>query len=116
MRRPLWSAAGLACVGLGALGAFLPILPTVPFLLVATFCFARGNPAWEQRLVDHPRWGPPLVEWRQRRAISRRAKVSALTAMGAGVGLTALTAGFPWWLVTLAILAVPGTWIWTRPE
>jgi uncharacterized membrane protein YbaN (DUF454 family) len=116
VQRPLWSAAGLAFVGLGTVGAFLPILPTVPFLLLATFCFARGNPVWERRLLDHPRWGPPLLEWRQRRAISRRAKMSALTAMGAGVLLTALTAGFPWWLVTLGIVSITGTWIWTRPE
>ena len=114
--RPLWSAAGLAFVGLGALGAVLPILPTVPFLLLAVFCFARGNRAWEARLLAHPRWGPPLRDWRQRRAISRGAKVSALAAMGAGVALTAATAGWPWWLVTLSVVSVTGTWIWTRSE
>jgi uncharacterized membrane protein YbaN (DUF454 family) len=69
VRRHLWTAAGLFFVGLGAVGAFLPLLPTVPFLLLAVFCFARGNPAWEQRLLDHPKWGPPLREWRTRRAI-----------------------------------------------
>jgi uncharacterized membrane protein YbaN (DUF454 family) len=109
-------AAGLLFVGLGMVGAFLPILPTVPFLLLATFCFARGNPAWEQRLLDHPRWGPPLVEWRTRRAISRRAKISALAAMGMGVLVTALTLGFPWWLLVLAIVSATGGWIWTRAE
>lgn len=116
MRRPLWTGAGLFFVALGAVGTMLPLLPTVPLLLLATFCFARGNPAWEQRLLDHPRWGPPLLEWRTRRAISRRGKVSALVAMAMGVVLTALTAGFPWWLVTLAVVSVTGTWIWTRAE
>jgi uncharacterized membrane protein YbaN (DUF454 family) len=56
MARPLWSAAGLLFVALGALGVALPVLPTVPFLLLAVFCFARGNRAWEQRLLAHPRW------------------------------------------------------------
>lgn len=114
--RPLWMAAGLLFVGLGAVGAFLPILPTVPFLLLATVCFARSNPAWEQRLLDHPRWGPPLLEWRERRAISRRAKVSALAAMAMGVLVTALTLGFPWSLLVFAIVSIVGSWIWTRPE
>lgn len=114
--RPLWMAAGLLFVALGAVGAFLPILPTVPFLLLACFCFARGNPAWEQRLLDQPRWGPPLLDWKNRRAISRKAKVSALVAMGAGVLITALTAGWPWWLVVLAIVSITGSWIWTRAE
>ena len=116
MKRPLWSAAGLVFVALGGIGAFLPLLPTVPLLLLAAFCFARGNPAWEQRLLDHPRWGPPLIEWRRRRAISRRGKVAALSAMGMGVVLTALTAGWPWWLVTLAVVSITGAWIWTRAE
>ncbi len=109
-------AGGLICVGLGAIGAALPILPTVPFLLLAAVCFARGKPEWEQRLLAHPRWGHPLREWRERKAISRRAKISALLAMGAGAMVTWLTLGFPWILISLAILIIAGSWIWTRAE
>ena len=116
MRRHLYLAGGLICVALGAVGAFLPILPTVPFLLLAAFCFARSNPAWEQRLLDHPRYGPPLRQWRERRAISRRAKQGALAAMAFGVGVTALMAGWPWVLIPAAVMGITGTWIWTRPE
>ena len=116
MRRHLWTGAGLAFVGIGAVGAFLPLLPTVPFLLLALFCFARGNPAWEQRLLDHPKWGLPLRQWRERRAIPRRAKKAALLAMGISVAVTALTAGWPWVLVPAGVMALSGTWIWTRAE
>ena len=116
LTRPLWMAAGLLSVAIGAVGAFLPLLPTVPLLLLACFCFARSNPAWEKRLLDHPRWGPPLLEWRERGAISRRAKISALAAMGAGVLISALTAGWPWWLFALGVVSISGAWIWTRPE
>ncbi len=103
-------------VALGTVGVFLPILPTVPFLLLATFCFARSNPVWEQRLLDHPRYGPPLRQWRERRAISRKAKQGALIAMAAGVVLTAVTAGWPWVLIPAAVMGITGTWIWTRAE
>jgi len=116
MRRHLWTAGGALFVGLGTVGAFLPLLPTVPFLLLAVFCFARGNPAWEQRLLDHPRYGPPLRQWRERRAISRRAKKAALSAMAISVGITAFTAGWPWVLIPAAVMAISGTWIWTRAE
>ncbi|RKF23040.1 DUF454 domain-containing protein [Altericroceibacterium spongiae] len=116
MRRSLYMAAGLLCVALGAIGAALPILPTVPFLLLAAFCFARGNPEWERRLLDHPRWGPPLLRWRDKRAISRKAKISAILAMGAGVLFTGVTLGFPWVGISIAVLAIAGSWIWTRPE
>jgi uncharacterized membrane protein YbaN (DUF454 family) len=114
--RGLWLAAGLLFVALGGIGVFLPILPTVPFLLLATFCFARSNPAWERRLLDHPRYGPPLRQWRERRAISRKAKLAALTAMAVSVPVTGLTAGWPWVLIPLAVLVACGTWIWTRAE
>lgn len=116
MTRHLYLAAGLICVALGLIGVALPILPTVPFLLLAAFCFARSNPAWEQRLLDHPRHGAGLRDWRDRRAISRRAKVNAIAAMSAGVVFTWLTVGWPWVLISLAVLVLTGSWIWTRNE
>ena len=114
--RLLWSALGLGFVGIGAVGAFLPLLPTVPFLLLALFCFAKGNPQWEARLLAHPTWGPPLVQWRTRRAIPRRAKQAALGAMATSVAITGLLAGWPWVLIPLVVTIVSGTWIWTRAE
>ena len=116
MTRHLWLGAGLTSVALGAIGAFLPIMPTVPVLLLAAFCFARSNPAWEQRLLDHPSYGPPLRRWRERKAISRRAKVSAIGAMSVGAVVTWFTLGWPWVGVSLAILVISGSWIWTRNE
>ena len=115
MRR-LYLAAGLFFVALGAIGAALPIMPTVPFLLLAVFCFARSNPDWERRILDHPHWGPQVRNWTERRAISRRAKVMAIGAMATGAIVTWFTLGHPWVWVSVAILAICGSWIWTRNE
>ncbi|RGP39769.1 Inner membrane protein [Altererythrobacter insulae] len=114
--RPLYTAGGIISVGLAALGAFLPIMPTVPFLLVAVFCFARSNPAWEQKILDHPHWGPQVLDWRERRAISRRSKLMAIGAMSVGAVFTWYTLGDPWYWISLAVLAICGSWIWTRNE
>ncbi len=116
MTRQLWLTGGLTSLGLGLVGIALPIVPTVPFLLVAAFCFARSNPVWEQRLLDHPTYGPSLRDWRERQAISRKAKVGAIVAMAAGVGFTWFTVGWPWVLISVAVLVIAGTWIWTRNE
>ena len=115
MRR-LYLAGGLVSMALGAVGAFLPLMPTVPFLLLAVYCFARSNPAWEQRILDHPHWGPQVRDWRERRAISRRSKTIAIGAMTAGAVFTWYTLGAPWYWISLAILVVCGSWIATRNE
>ena len=116
MSRTLYLVAGLVALALGAIGVALPILPTVPFLLLAAFCFARSRPEWEQRLLDHPRYGPPLRDWIERRAISRRAKLAAIGAMAAGVVFTWFAVGWPWVMLSAAILVIAGSWMWTRAE
>lgn len=114
--RPLYLAGGIISVGLGIIGAALPIMPTVPFLLLAAFCFARSDPELEQRILDHPTWGPQVKDWRDRRAISRRSKVMAIGAMSVGAVFTGFTLGQPLVYLSLAILAVAGIWIATRKE
>ncbi len=115
MRR-LYLAGGLVAVGLGAVGVVVPIMPTVPFLLLAVYCFARSNPGWEQKILDHPHWGPQVRDWRERRAISRRAKTLAIGAMAIGAVFTWYTLGAPYYFVSLAILVIAGGWIATRNE
>ncbi len=114
--RHAYLAGGLISVGLGLVGAFLPIMPTVPFLLLAAFCFARSNPAWEKRILDHPQWGPQVLDWRERRAISRSSKMMAIGAMTTGVVFTYFALGAPYVYVSLAILLISGSWIATRNE
>jgi uncharacterized protein len=116
LARPFWLSAGIVSFAVGTIGIPLPILPTVPFYLLAAFCFARSNQRWEQWLLDHQIWGPPIRRWRERRAISRKAKISAVAAMSVGAVVTWFTLGWPWAGLSLAILAISGTWIWTRVE
>jgi uncharacterized membrane protein YbaN (DUF454 family) len=92
------------------------MMPGVPFLLAAAYCFARGKPAWERRMLEHPRIGPPLRDWRERRSVSRPAKRSALLAMALAGAITWAMVGFPWALVSIALLVAVATWLWTRPE
>lgn len=90
-RRIAYAGLGLMCVGLGVLGAFLPVLPTTPFLLVALWAFARSSKRLETWLLNHPRFGPRLRAWRRHRVVPLPVK---LTAWGSMVGsLTLMTLG-----------------------
>lgn len=114
--RHLWNAAGALFFALGWIGLILPMMPGFIFLLAAAFCFARGNPALERRMLEDRRIGPMLRDWRERRAISRKAKKSALIVMAAAGMLTWITVGYPWALFSVGTLSAVGAWIWTRKE
>ena len=114
--RGFYLACGIASVILGAVGAVLPLLPTVPFFLLAAYCFARSNEEWERKIIEHPRWGPQIVEWRTRGAIARESKVAAILTLVAGVAFTYLTIGEPWVWFSVGALVIIGGWIATRPE
>jgi uncharacterized membrane protein YbaN (DUF454 family) len=116
MVRWFYMGAGLLAVGLGIIGAFLPILPTVPFLILAVFCFARSEPEWERRLLEHHRYGQVLRDWGERGAIRRKYKYISIGMMAVGAGFTGFSIGWPWVLISLGVLLTFGVWIWTRPE
>jgi hypothetical protein len=82
--RSVYLVIGLFFVALGFVGAFLPVLPTTPFLILATACFARSSPRIENWLLSHPRFGPSLRAWRARGAIPLRAKLMAVAGIGSG--------------------------------
>jgi hypothetical protein len=84
--------AGFVCVGLAALGVFLPLLPTTPFLLVAAASFARSSPRFYRALLGNRVFGPLIRDWREYRSVPRRAKLMAITAIVAVLGASVLFA------------------------
>jgi hypothetical protein len=115
--RLAWLALGHAAVALGAVGMFVPLLPTVALWILAAWAYARASPELRHRLQTHPRFGPSIVAWQQHGVIPRRAKVAALVAMAASWGITYATGAAAWVLVLVAaVLLTVGAYIATRPE
>lgn len=86
--RALWATAGMTSFGLGAVGTVVPLLPTVPFMILAAFCFARGSDTFHDWLINHPRFGPAILDWREHGAISRKGKMWAVVGMAAAFGMS----------------------------
>jgi uncharacterized protein len=85
-RGAIYVAVGCVFVGLGALGAVLPVLPTTPFLLMASFFFLRSSPRLNERLLRSPLFGPFLRDWHRHRGVRPRVKVGAVAALLVAVG------------------------------
>ena len=58
----------------GVIGIVLPLLPTTPFVLLATALFARSSPRFHAWLLAHRYFGPLILDWQQHRGIRRSAR------------------------------------------
>ncbi|MBB5015309.1 YbaN family protein [Rehaibacterium terrae] len=115
--RWLWLAAAWVALGLGAIGVLVPGLPTVPFILLASFCAARGSKRLHAWLLAHRTFGPMIRDWEAHGAVSRRAKRLALGMMALCSLLMWLSPARLWmWATGTGIMAVVGVWLWRRPE
>ena len=70
-------ALGHSFVVIGVLGAFLPLLPSTPFLLLASFFYSKGSTRFNKWLLNHPKLGPKIKEYQQYGVISLESKQAA---------------------------------------
>ncbi len=112
-----WRALGLLCVGIGAVGTVVPLLPTTVFLLIAAWAFARGSERWRLWLVNHPRFGPSIRAWQTQRAIPRKAKWIGIASLFASL-LIALWMDLPPLALTLQVIALVcvSVFLLSRPD
>ena len=101
--RWLYLSLGLACVGLAALGAVLPILPTTPFLILASRLFVRSDPRLKVWLLRMPAWGPMLRDWDTHRAVRPHAKWLAVLLIVSAVAFSVTVGRFSWPLLALLL-------------
>lgn len=112
-----WTGAGYAFFAIGLLGTLLPVLPTTIFWIIAAACFAKGCPAMARRIYAWPGIGPAVEAFLSHGVIARRAKVAALLGMAIAGGIVALTPlPLPATLITLAVIALAGLYVATRPQ
>lgn len=118
MPRIVYLALGLTFTAIGFVGAFVPLLPTVPLLLLALWCFARSSERLHNWLYSHPKYGPPIQAWDAHGVVPRRAKIAACSMMALSMGIMLWVTDLAVWLylVIATVLTAVGVWISTRPS
>ena len=76
-RRLMFTAVGLASVGVGGIGIVVPGLPTTVFFIIAAWAFAKSNPRLEAWVLDLPGVGQAVDDYRSGLGMPFRAKVVA---------------------------------------
>ncbi|MEN3973930.1 YbaN family protein [Emcibacter sp. SYSU 3D8] len=119
---PFWRyillAVGWLFLAIGAIGAFLPILPTVPFLLITAWAWSKSSRRLHRWLYRNKTCGPYLVAWNKHGVIPPRAKVLAIGTMTVGWLFLTIYVATSFWvpLIVGAIEVAVSTFILTRPS
>jgi uncharacterized membrane protein YbaN (DUF454 family) len=87
----LLNVIGIIAVVLAILGIFLPLLPTTPFLLLASACFIRGSARLHRWLLNNPLFGEYLRNIEEKKGIPLKSKVITLVLLWASLGFSIYT-------------------------
>ena len=105
IRRSIFVVLGSLALGVGAIGFFVPLLPTTPFLLIAAACYMRGSERLYIWLMEHRWFGSFIRNYREHRAITVRARIVTLVLLWSVMVYTAFWIVAMLW-VRLSLLAI----------
>ncbi len=117
MQSLLWRSLVVIFVILGFIGALLPGMPTTVFLILAAWASSRGWPQMDNWLLNHPKYGSTLRDWRANGTVPRKAKWLATIMMSiSAVLMLFTTAPVAVKVFTNTTMLVVCIWLWLRPE
>lgn len=97
---------GSLSLALGIVGIFIPLLPTTPLLLLAAALYFRSSPQLYEWLLNHPKLGTYIRNFREYNAIPLRAKIVSITLLWLTIGYCVVAVIEPLWIrIALALLA-----------
>ena len=118
MKKIVLLTMGHLFLALGVIGAFLPILPTTPFLLLAAYFYSKSSNKIHHWMLKHKYLGPPLKDWQQNGVIGIKAKILATTMILLVVSwrIPKLDVALPIKIVASSVLIAVLIFVCTRPS
>ena len=109
---------GFTSVGLGIAGAFLPVMPSTVFFLIALWAFSKSSLRAHRWLFNHPKYGPTLQAWHEHKVIPFKAKLLATVMITGSFAYVTIFVATTWMLPVIlgAVLSAVLLFILTRPH
>ena len=85
LKKKLYINFGFLAVALAIVGVFIPGLPTVPFLLVALFCFERSSKKYHDMIMNNKYFGPVLQDYYSGKGLTSSVKIKAILFLSCGM-------------------------------
>jgi uncharacterized membrane protein YbaN (DUF454 family) len=90
LKKVIFIVAGTISLGLGAVGVFLPILPTTPFLLLSAAYYYKGSERMHRWLLSNKLFGSYIRNYKDGKGISQIAKILTLSLLWITICFSAL--------------------------
>lgn len=87
IKKIVYVVLGCISVGLGAIGAVFPILPTVPFLMLAAFCFARSSERLNQWFIQTKLYKNNLETFVKGEGMTKKTKIRIMVTVTILMGI-----------------------------
>ncbi len=91
-----YMAGGFLSLVLAIIGIFLPIVPQVPFAILAAFLFSKGSKTLHKWVRNNKHLGPPVQDWEDDRVVKPKLKIFSCLAMVVGAALGHYKLPFEW--------------------
>ena len=117
MKILFWRSLVVIFIILGFIGALLPGMPTTVFLILAAWAASKGWPQVDTWLLNHPKYGPTLRNWRENGTVPRKAKwFASIMMLVSGIVMLFTNAPVLVKIFTDLTMLIVAIWLWTRPE
>jgi uncharacterized protein len=90
IKKYFFFSIGFCATALGIIGAFVPLMPTTCFLIVAVWAFSKSNPEIAKKILSHPQFGSTIANWMTYKSIDRKTKCTISLSIVIGFSITLL--------------------------
>lgn len=116
MKKAVFFVLGWFCLVMAYIGLVTPGIPFSIFLVGAAYCFSKSSERMHKWIYSHPRFGPFLTNWGEKRVFPQRGKYAMILVMSSSLVIMALTVPIKGVIYTAITMLLVAIWAWRFPR